>query len=323
MRSVKLIFLGLLLATASPSPAPAASYPTRPVKLIVAFAAGGIGDVMGRLIAQALQQKLGQSFVVENKPGADGVIGMREAIRAEPDGYTLLVGGLGAQIIPQLMRDDFPIDTRTELVTIAITGIYPNVLTVNKSLPVNSVKELIAYLKERPGQLNFASSGRVSSDRLATELFMMETGTKMLNVPYKGGALALNDLIAGSTQVMFPQLPVVLGAAQNGQIKALAVTTRNRLSQLPDVPTLAETELPGFNVGGWNALYGPRGLPNDVRDILSNAIVSAVNEPELTARFKTLGVEPLGLGAKEAAAYFDTEFVRWKKVIDANGLKLK
>ena len=186
-----------MLATASPSPAPAASYPTRPVKLIVAFAAGGIGDVMGRLIAQALQQKLGQSFVVENKPGADGVIGMREAIRAEPDGYTLLVGGLGAQIIPQLMRDDFPIDTRTELVTIAITGIYPNVLTVNKGLPVNSVKELIAYLKERPGQLNFASSGRVSSDRLAAELFMMETGTKMLNVPYKGGALALNDLIAG------------------------------------------------------------------------------------------------------------------------------
>jgi tripartite-type tricarboxylate transporter receptor subunit TctC len=323
MKFTRWLCLGLSFASAVPSPALADSYPSRPVKLIVSFAAGGVGDVMGRLLAQALQRKLGQSFVVENKPGGDGTVGMREAIRAAPDGYTLLVGGLGGQIIPQLMRDDFPVDVRDDLVKIAISGIYPNVLTVNKDMPVNSVKELVAYMKARPGQLNFGSSGRASSDRLAAELFMMETGTKMLNVPYKGGGIALNDLIAGSTHVMFPQLPAVIGAAQNGQVKAIAVTTSNRLSQLPDVPTLAETELPGFNVGGWNALYGPRGMPNDVRDTLSKAIVSAVKEPEFAARLKTLGVEPIGMGSDEATAFFNAEFVRWKKVIDAAGLKLE
>jgi tripartite-type tricarboxylate transporter receptor subunit TctC len=315
-------WLGLLLAGAVASPA-RADYPSRPVRLVVSFAAGGVGDVLGRLIAQVLQRKLGQTFVVENKPGGDGTVGMREAIRAEPDGYTLLVGGLGGQIIPQLMRDDFPFDTREDLVKVAITGIYPNVLTVNKELPVVSVKELIAYLKGRPGQLNFGSSGRASSDRLAAELFMMETGTKMLNVPYKGGGVALNDLIAGSTHVMFPQLPAVIGSVQNGQVKALAVTTRDRLSQLPDVPTLSEAALPGFNVGGWNALYGPRGLPTSIRDTLSRALVSVVKEPDFAARLRTLGVEPLGMEADEATAFFETEFVRWKRVVDGTGLKLE
>lgn len=323
MNILSRLCLGLLLANAALSAAGADAYPNRPVKLIVSFAAGGVGDVMGRLLAQALQQKLGQTFFVENKPGGDGTVGMREAIRATPDGYTLLVGGLGGQIIPQLMRDDFPFDVREDLTKIAISGIYPNVLTVNKDLPVNSVKELIAYMKARPGQLNFGSSGRASSDRLAAELFMMETGTKMLNVPYKGGGVALNDLIAGATHIMFPQLPAVIGAAQSGQVKAVAVTTSKRLSQLPDVPTLAETELPGFNVGGWNALYGPRGLPENARDTLSKAVVAAVAEPEIAARLRTIGVEPIGIGADEATAFFDAEFLRWKKVIDAAGLKLE
>lgn len=323
MRFIRQLLFALLLGQAVWSPAHADSYPSRPVRLIVAFAAGGVGDVMGRLIAQMLQQKLGQTFVVENKPGGDGTVGMREVIRSAPDGYTLLVGGLGGQIIPQLMRDDFPVDVRTDLVEIAISGIYPNVLTINKSMPLNSVKEFIAYAKERPGQLNFGSSGRVSSDRLAAELFMMETGIKMLNVPYKGGALALNDLVAGSTHVMFPQLPAVIGAIQSDQVKPLAVTTRDRLPQLPHVPTLAEAALPGFNVGGWNAIYGPRGLPNDIRHLLGNTITSAVKEPEFARRLRTLGVEPVGMGADEATAYFSAEFERWKQVISAAGLKLE
>ena len=299
------------------------TYPNRPVKMVVGFAAGGIGDVMGRLIGQSLQQKLGQPFVVENRPGGDGVVGMREAMRAPPDGYTLLVGGLGAQIIPQLMREDFPVDTRSDLVKIAITGIFPNVVTVTNGLPVNSVKELIAYAKARPGQLNFGSGGRVASDRLVAELFMLETGTKMVNVPYKGGGPAMNDLIGGTVQVMFPQLPIVLAAAQGRQVKALAVTTNNRLAQLPNVPTLSETALPGFNVGGWNALYGPRGLPDNIRDTISKALLAALKEPELASRFGKLGVQPIGIGAADATAYFDAEFERWKKVIDMAGLKLQ
>src|SRR5271170_946172 len=200
-------------------------YPVRTVRLVVAFAGGGVADVMGRLLAAALQEKLGGTVIVENKPGGDGLIGMGEVVRAKPDGYTLLVGGFGGQIVPPLMRDDFPFDVRTDIVKIALTAEFGNVLVVNKALPINSVPDLIAYLKARPGSVNFGSSGRATSDRLAAEMFMLETGTKMVNVPYKGGGVALGDMMAGTTQVMFPQLPAVLGLVKSGQVRALAVTS--------------------------------------------------------------------------------------------------
>jgi tripartite-type tricarboxylate transporter receptor subunit TctC len=299
-------------------------YPSRTVRLVVAFAPGGVADIMGRLLAQALQPRLGQSVIVENKPGGDGLIGMGEVVRAAPDGYTLLVGGFGGQIVPPLMRDDFPFDVRRDLVKIALTAEFGNVLVVNNSLPVHSVPELIAYLKARPGQLNFGSSGRATSDRLAAEMFMLETGTKMLNVPYKGGGVALTDMMAGTTQVMFPQLPAVLGQVKSGSVRALAVTSRYRLSQLPDVPTLSETALPGFHVTSWNELFGPRGLPDDIRKTLSDTLVDAVrNDKDIRERMITLGVEPVGEPYDKADAFFDGELVRWKDVIDRAGIKLK
>jgi tripartite-type tricarboxylate transporter receptor subunit TctC len=152
---------------------------------------------------------------------------------------------------------------------------------------------------------------------------MMESGTRMLNVPYKGGALALNDLISGQTQIMFPQLPVVAGAAKSGQVKAIAVTTLKRAIQMPDVPTMSEAGLPGFNVGGWNAIYGPRGIPKNVLDILGKAAVAAVQDPEILARLADLGVQPLGMASEDATTYFDSEFVRWQKVVDGAGLRLQ
>jgi tripartite-type tricarboxylate transporter receptor subunit TctC len=182
------LLLALAVAVSAPSRA-AERYPARTIKLIVAFAPGGVADIMGRLIAQALQGKLGQAVVVENKPGGDGLIGMGEVVRAAPDGYTLLVGGFGGQIVPPLMKDDFPFDVRRDIVKIALTAEFANVVVVNRDLPINSIAELIAYAKARPGALNFGSSGRATSDRLAAELFMLETGTKMLNVPYKGGGI--------------------------------------------------------------------------------------------------------------------------------------
>jgi tripartite-type tricarboxylate transporter receptor subunit TctC len=302
----------------------AENYPSRPIRLIVAFAPGGVADVMGRLVAQALQQRLNQSVVVENKPGGDGLIGMGDAVRAAPDGYTLLVGGFGGQIIPPLMRDDFPFDVRRDLVKIALTAEFGNVLVVNKSLPVNSVPDLIAYLKARPGAVNFGSSGRATSDLLAAAMFMLQTGTKMVDVPYAGGGQALGDMMAGSTQVMFPQLPAVLGLINSGQVRALAVTSTRRLSQLPDVPTLSESGLPGFHVSSWNELFGPRGLPDDVRDLLSRTLVDAIrNDAELRAKMLKLGVEPIGEGAAQAGAFFNDELVRWKDVIDRAGLKVQ
>lgn len=299
-------------------------YPSRPVKLVVAFAPGGVADVMGRLVAQALQSRLHQSVVVENKPGGDGLIGMGDVVRAAPDGYTLLVGGFGGQIIPPLMKDDFPFDVRRDLVKIALTAEFGNVLVVNKTLPVNSVQGLIDYLKARPGAVNYGSSGRATSDRLAAEMFMLATGTKMLDVPYKGGGVALNDMMVGATQVMFPQLPAVLGLIQSSQVRALAVTSSKRLSQLPDVPTLAESGLKDFHVTSWNELFGPRGLPEDVRKTLSDALVDAIrNDTDLRARMRKLGVEPIGEGSAKAEAFFNEELARWKDVIDHAGLKLE
>jgi len=298
-------------------------YPSRTVRLVVAFEPGGVADIMGRLMAQALRPRLNQNVIVENRPGGDGLIGMGSVVRADPDGYTLLVGGFGGQIIPPLMRDDFPFDVRRDLTKVALTAEFGNVLVVNKSLPVNSVAELIAWLKARPGAVNFASSGRATSDRLAAELFMLETGTKMVDVPYKGGGGALVDMMAGTTQLMFPQLPAVLALAKSGQVRPLAVTSRTRLAQLPDVPTLDESGLPGFHVSSWNELFAPRGLPDDVRDILSAALVDAIrNDAEIRTRMATLGVTPLGEDAAHAEAFFNQELDRWKIVIDRAGIKL-
>jgi len=317
-------FASLAIATVATSHVRAQErYPARPVKLVVAFTAGGVADIMGRLVAQLLQAKLGGTFIVENKPGGDGLIGMGEVVRAKPDGYTLLVGGFGGQIVPPLMKDDFPFDVRRDIVRIAMTAEFTNVLVVNKSLPVNSVQELIAYLKERPGKLNFGSSGRATSDRLAAEMFMLETGTKMLNVPYRGGGSALNDMLVGSTQVMFPQLPAVLGMATSGTVKVLAVTSNYRLTQLPDVPTLSETVLPGYHVTSWNMLFAPRGLPEDIRKVLSDALVAAVKDPQFRERMRKIGVEPAARPSAEADAFFEQELVRWKRVIDTAGLRLE
>jgi tripartite-type tricarboxylate transporter receptor subunit TctC len=298
-------------------------YPSRVIKLVVAFAPGGVADIMGRMLGQALQQKLGQTVIVENKPGGDGTIGMGEVVRAAPDGYTLLIGGFGGQIIPPLMKDDFPFDVRRDIVKIAITAEFANVVVVNKDLPISSAKELVAYAKARPGALNFGSSGRATSDRLAAELFMLETGTRMVNVPYKGGGVALTDLRGGVTQVMFPQLPAVIALATSGDVKPLAVTSRYRLAQLPDVPTLSESLLPDFHVTSWNVVLAPKGLPDDIRKVLSDALVEAVKDPSLQEKMRKLGIEPVGMASAEADVFFEQELVRWKKVIDTAGIKLE
>jgi tripartite-type tricarboxylate transporter receptor subunit TctC len=320
---MKSLLLVLLLVAGAAAAHAAERYPSRTIKLVVAFAPGGVADIMGRMIGQALQQKLGQTVIVENKPGGDGLIGMGEVVRAAPDGYTLLIGGFGGQIVPPLMKDDFPFDVRRDIVKVALTAEFANVLVVNKELPINSAKELVDYAKARPGALNFGSSGRATSDRLAAEMFMLETGTKMVNVPYKGGGVALTDLRAGSTQVMFPQLPAVIGLATAGEVKPLAVTSRYRVPQLPDVPTLSEVLLPGFHVTSWNVLLAPKGLPDNIRTILSDALVAAVKEPWLTEKMRMLGIEPVGMASVEADAFFEQELQRWKKVIDVAGIKLE
>jgi tripartite-type tricarboxylate transporter receptor subunit TctC len=318
-----LLTIGVVAGGGLSTASAAEHYPSRVIKLVVAFAPGGVADIMGRMLGQALQQKLGQTVIVENKPGGDGTIGMGEVVRAVPDGYTLLIGGFGGQIIPPLMKDDFPFDVRRDIVKIALTAEFANVVVVNKDLPISSAKELVDYAKARPGALNFGSSGRATSDRLAAELFMLETGTRMVNVPYKGGGVALTDLRAGVTQVMFPQLPAVIALATSGDVKPLAVTSRYRLAQLPDVPTLSESLLPDFHVTSWNVVLAPKGLPDDIRKVLSDALVEAVKDPSLQEKMRKLGIEPVGMASAEADVFFEQELVRWKKVIDTAGIKLE
>jgi tripartite-type tricarboxylate transporter receptor subunit TctC len=320
---MKAFLLALSLVAGAVAAHAAERYPSRTIKLVVAFAPGGVADIMGRMIGQALQQKLGQTVIVENKPGGDGLIGMGEVVRAAPDGYTLLIGGFGGQIVPPLMKDDFPFDVRRDIIKVALTAEFANVLVVNKELPIGSAKELVDYAKARPGVLNFGSSGRATSDRLAAEMFMLETGTKMVNVPYKGGGVALTDLRAGTTQVMFPQLPAAIGLATAGDVRPLAVTSRYRVPQLPDVPTLSETLLPGFHVTSWNVLLAPRGLPDDIRKILSDALVAAVKEPQFIEKMRAVGIEPVGMASAEAETFFEQELQRWKRVIDVAGIKLE
>jgi tripartite-type tricarboxylate transporter receptor subunit TctC len=316
-----LLTIGVVAGGGLSTASAAEHYPSRVIKLVVAFAPGGVADIMGRMLGQALQQKLGQTVIVENKPGGDGTIGMGEVVRAVPDGYTLLIGGFGGQIIPPLMKDDFPFDVRRDIVKIALTAEFANVVVVNKDLPISSAKELVDYAKARPGALNFGSSGRATSDRLAAELFMLETGTRMVNVPYKGGGVALTDLRGGVTQVMFPQLPAVIALATSGDVKPLAVTSRYRLAQLPDVPTLSESLLPDFHVTSWNVVLAPKGLPDDIRKILSDALVEAVKDPSQQEKMRKLGIEPVGMPSAEADVFFEQELVRWKKVIDTAGIK--
>ena len=241
------------------------AFPSRSIRLLVPFPPAGIADLSARLVAEGLRQKLNQAVVVENKPGANGVLGLRELLKSEPDGYTLMVGTVGSVVIGYAIDANAPFDPARDMVPIAGTAEYATAMVVNKQLPVNSVQEFIAYAKARPGKLTFGSTGVGALDYLAAELFMKETGIEMVHVPYKGGPGALNDLLGGSIDVIIEVFPVVMEQIRSGAIKGLAVSSSYRLPALPDVPTFAEAGLPGVTLTGWVGIYGPPGLPADVR----------------------------------------------------------
>ena len=312
------VALGLSVAATSVR---AEDYPSRPVRIVVAYPAGGVIDLLSRIYAEALGKELGQTIVVENRFGGDGTIGLMEVVRSEPDGYTILSDGFGGELIPPLMKSNFPVDVQKDLTFIARPAEFANVVVINKDLPVNSVEELIAYAKERPGELNVASSGTATSDRLTAEMFMQATGTKFTLVPYKGAAAALQDMTAGVVQVMFANMPPAMGLIQAGSIKALAVTSNYRMSQLPDVPTLDEAGVEGFSMTSWNGIFGPKDLPQEIIDRLNAAYVKTSQSPEVREKLSKIGYEPVSQTATEFRAFYDEERERWKKVIDTAGLR--
>ena len=278
------------------------------MKLVVAFAPGGVADIMGRLVAQLLQHKLGGTFIVENKPGGDGLIGMGEVVRAAPDGYTLLIGGFGGQIVPPLMKDDFPFDVRRDIVKIAMTAEFANVLVVNKSLPVNSVSGADRLSEGASRQVEFrlvgprdlrSSGGRDVHARDRHQDAQRAVSRRRGRAQRHAGGNDAGDVpaIAGGD----------LGLATSGAVKPLAVTSSYRLWQLPDVPTLSETVLPGYHVASWNMLFAPRGLPDTIRKTLSDALVEAVKDPKFRERMQKIGVEPVGRPFAEADVFFERE----------------
>jgi tripartite-type tricarboxylate transporter receptor subunit TctC len=316
-------FLSLLFCVALSTAAFAADpYPTRPIRLLIPFPPAGITDLSGRLVAEGLRAKLGQPVVVENKPGANGVLGLRELLKADPDGYTLMVGNLGSLVINYAIDAKASFDPMKDVVPIAGTSEYPTAMVVNNKMPVNSVKEFIAYAKERPGKLSFGSTGVGAMDYLAGELLMQKGGISMVHVPYRGGPLALNDLLGGQIDTIIEVYPVVMEQIRSGAIKGLAVSSATRLPSLPDLPTFEEAGVPGIVLTGWLGIYGPPKMPEDIRQKLGAAIVEVVNQPDIQKKFRDIGFEPMiGQGVKEFTAHHEAEVKRWVAFLTELGLR--
>ena len=292
-----------------------AAYPTKPIRLLVGFAAGGSTDTVGRLIGQALSERLGQAIVIENRPGAGTNIATEAAIRAAPDGYTLLMVGPSATINATLYKQlnfSFVQDTTP----IASLVSQPQVMLVNPSLPAKDIPELITYAKANPGKINIASAGVGSIGHLSGELFKMMTGVDMLHVPYRGAAPALSDLVSGQVHMSFAGIAGAVEFVKSGMLRALAVTTQKRSEILPETPTVAEF-VPGYESNDWFGMAGPKDLPPQLVDMLNREIGKALADPKLKARFADLGGSPLVSTPAEFGQLVRDDTVKWGKVIQA------
>lgn len=318
MPAVLALFFSALLMAASFAADP---YPSRPIKLLIPFPPAGITDLSGRLVAEGLRAKFNQPVISENKPGANGVLGLRELLKAEPDGYTLMVGNLGSLVINYAMDVNAPFDPMRDVVPIAGTSEYATTMVVNKQMPVNSVQEFIAYAKARPGKLTYGSTGVGSMGFLAAQLFMKQTGVSMVHVPYRGGPLALNDLLAGQIDLIIEVSPVVMEQVRSGAIKGLAVSSPYRQPTLPDVPTFEQAGVPGMHLTGWLGIYGPPKMPDDVREKLGAAIVEVVKQPDIQEKFRAIGFEPTGQDVAAFTAHHAAEIKRWMAFLTETGLR--
>ena len=313
----------LLLLTAATAAGAQESYPTRQINLIAPYAAGGSTDLVARVLSEGLKVRFSQAVTVENRPGGNGVIGTREVVKAAPDGYTLLIGALGAQVLPAVMAPNFPFDPVRDFIPVAGVAEWAGVMLVKKDLPASSLQEFIAYARTRPGKLNFGTSGYGSTVHLIAEILMRQTGIKMQHVPYKGGANSMTDLMSGSLDVLFTSSPVAVGQAENRGVKILAVASKHRLKLLPDVPTMEEAGVPGVTQTQWLGVFGPPGLPDPVRQKLSAAVVGIVADADTQTKLRNIGFEPIGTDYVTFDAFFRAEVKRWAEFVRENGLMEK
>lgn len=299
----------------------AQAWPSKPVTLLVPFPPGGSTDLIARTLAPKLQEKLGGTFVVDNKGGAGGTIGTATIKRSAPDGYNILVTSLGPLVIgPHLMKD-VGYDAPKDLDYISLVVQAPNVLAVPANSPHKSLQDVIKFLKANPDKMTFASSGNGSSDHLTAELFWQETATKGVHVPYKGGAPAMTDLVGGQVDATFMNINTGLANIRGGKLRALAITSDKRSPLLPDVPTLTEAGVKGVTVYSWQAFAAPKGLPADVKSKLHGAIVAGLNDPAVKQKLLDLGFEIVGNTPEQFTEFQAREFARWKKVIEVGKIK--
>jgi len=293
-------------------------YPNKPLRLVVTFPTGGAPDILARLFSEKAQ--LGQAIVVDNKPGAGGNIGADIVARSAGDGYTLVLGTVGTHAINGSLYEKMPYDMVKQFTPISLIASAPNLLVVNNDLPVKTVPELISYMKANPNNLSFGSPGIGTSVHVSGELFKSLTGTQMTHAPYKGRQYAIPDLMGGSIQLMFDNMPSALPMAREGKIRAIAVTTAKRSNSAPEIPTVAET-VPGFEATTWFALFAPANTPRPVIDRLNAEVQRVYRLPEVQERLKTLGLEAVLSSPEELTRYQATEIAKWAKVVKDSGAR--
>jgi tripartite-type tricarboxylate transporter receptor subunit TctC len=311
----RLLAVFLLCATS----AWAQQWPSKPLRYIVPFPPGAFNDTLARTLAAELPKTLGQPVIVENRPGGNTIIGTELAAKSPGDGYTLFGAALPFSVIQSLYKTSF--DVTKDFAPITLAGVTPNLLVANPGVPFNNVKDLIAYAKANPGTLNYASTGNGTSNHLSFELFKTMTGTQVTHVAYKGSAPAVTDLIAGQVQVMFDNTPNVLPHVKAGKLKALGVSSKTRSPQAPEIPTVDEAGVPGYDVGVWFGVLTVAGTPRDVVQRLNTEMVKILTSPEVKERFGKMGVEVIAGSPEQFSAYLKSEVARWAKVVRDAGIK--
>ncbi len=315
-----LLFLGVLGGLGG-EPVFAQNYPARPIRMIVAYPPGGGTDIVGRLMAQKLSENLGQNVVVDNRGGATGNIGTELAARATPDGYTLLMGNVAPNAINISLFNKLPYDPVKDFAPVSLAAITPNILVVHPSLAVKTVKDLVALAKTKPGVLNFPSAGIGSSSHLAGEMLKTMAGIDMVHVPYKGGGPALIALLSGQVQLMFATMPAAMPHLKSGKLRPVAVTSGRRSQTLPELPTIAESGIKGYEAATWYGLLAPAGTPKPVVTRLHGEVVKILATTETRERFADQGFEPVGNTPAEFSAYIKSEIVKWGRVIKDASIK--
>ena len=324
MPSIHCLLVGLVAfaAAAAPMGVQAQAWPSKPIKYVVPFAPGGTTDILARTVGEKLSIALGQPVVVENKPGAGGGVGADFTAKAAPDGYTIMGGTISTHAINASLYSNLPYDPVKDFAAITLIARVPNLLVINPDIKAKNVAELIALMKANPGKFTFASSGNGTSQHLSGELFKSMAGVDMQHIPYKGSPPALQDVVGGQVSMTFDNITTAWPLAKAGKLRPLAVTTAKRSSIAPEVPTLAESGLPGFEVGSWQGVFAPAGTPPEIVKRLNAEIVKILNMPDVKERLVALGAEPVGDTPEQYSAYVKSEVAKWSDIVKKSGAKV-